>query len=166
MGEELKANTKILFVVLKNKEKVLVPGKIISKNKTHSDWYNVESNDGKYTDLLKMGKSAVFGKTFELPVHENKLQESKLTSIIRKMIKEEIGDLKPKKVKLWYIGKRTNPQLSKPYYVAYGQLSKNAAKQAEKTVYGGMYLTSYETKEEYDMQIEKLKQDGFTVNRR
>lgn len=64
----------------------------------------------------------------------------------------------------WYIGERGNPQLPKPYYRKYGQLSKADAKKKEETVYGTMSLTGYNTEEEYNAAAEKLKADGFKVN--
>jgi len=66
--------------------------------------------------------------------------------------------------KLYYIGERGNPQLKKPYYKAYGQLSQRDAKRREKCAYGTMDLTGYNTEAEYNAQIEKLRTDGFSVN--
>lgn len=65
--------------------------------------------------------------------------------------------------KLFYIGKRSNPQLTKPYYRAYGQLTKKEASKKETCLYGSMQLTSYNTKEEYIEAIQKLNNDGFKV---
>ena len=65
--------------------------------------------------------------------------------------------------KLFYIGERSNQQLSKPYYNAYGQLTKKEALKKENCVYGSMFLTSYNTKEEYIAAKEKLYNDGFRV---
>ncbi len=64
----------------------------------------------------------------------------------------------------YYIGQRNNPQLPKPYFVAYGKISKKFAKQAENCVYGSMFLTPYDTEEEYNNQIEKLRDAGFKVS--
>ena len=70
-----------------------------------------------------------------------------------------------KRQKQWYIGERQNPQFSKPYYVAYGQLSKKAAAEKENgSLYGSMDLTPYETEEAYNKALESLKSEGFTVN--
>ena len=68
-----------------------------------------------------------------------------------------------KKQQKFYIGKRVNPQLEKPYYRAYGQLSKTAAKEKEGSIYGSMTLKSYDTQAEYDAAIAQLKQEGFSV---
>ena len=65
--------------------------------------------------------------------------------------------------KLFYIGERSNSQLSKPYYRAYGQLTKKEALKKEDCAYGGMNLTAYSTKEEYIIAKEKLYNDGFRV---
>ena len=66
------------------------------------------------------------------------------------------------KTKLFYIGTRYNPQLSKPYYRAYGQLTIKESKAKEDCVYGSMYLTGY-TKEEYLAKLESLKAEGYNV---
>ena len=63
----------------------------------------------------------------------------------------------------FYIGERSNPQLKKPYYKAYGQLSKADVKRKEDSVYGSMTLTPYDTKAEYDAALVKLKEDGFRI---
>ena len=60
-----------------------------------------------------------------------------------------------KRIKLFYIGWRGNPQLKNGgYYKAYGQLSKTEAKRKENCVYGSMILFSYENEEEYDNEEE------------
>lgn len=64
----------------------------------------------------------------------------------------------------FYIGERHNPQLSKPYYKAYGQLSVKDAKSKENCLYGSMYLTPYDTEEEYNKAIDKLKSEDFRVS--
>lgn len=61
---------------------------------------------------------------------------------------------------MFYIGKRSNPQLPNPYYKAFGKLTKKEAKAKEATVYGSMYLTGYKTEAEYHSAIEELKQSG------
>jgi hypothetical protein len=73
-----------------------------------------------------------------------------------------IGERK-KRTKLWYIGARYNPQFDKPYYVAYGQLSKADAKKKEGSIYGSMHLTGYSTQQEYENKIQELNLDGFRV---
>lgn len=67
------------------------------------------------------------------------------------------------KAKLFYIGMRINPQFKNPYYKKYGQLSKTEARKKENCVYGSMYLTGYETEEEYNAEINKLTKSGFSV---
>ena len=68
-----------------------------------------------------------------------------------------------KTTKLFYIGERSNPQSAKSYYKAFGQLFKKEASAKENCAYGGMYLTSYNTEEEYTAALEKLTNDGFTI---
>ena len=70
-----------------------------------------------------------------------------------------------KRVKLFYIGCRYNPQFSKPYYKAYGQLSKADAKRKEDCAYGSMSLTGYDSKEAYEAQITNLKNEGYSVHK-
>ena len=65
--------------------------------------------------------------------------------------------------KLFYIGEKRNPQFSRTYYVAYGELTKKEASKKENCAYGTMYLTAYNTKEEYVAATEKLYNDGFRV---
>lgn len=67
---------------------------------------------------------------------------------------------------LFYIGERNNPQLDKPYYVAYGLLYKKEVKAKEECVYGTMTLTGYEDRIAYDKEIERLKGEGFKVTTR
>jgi hypothetical protein len=69
-----------------------------------------------------------------------------------------------KRVKLFYIGERSNPQLRKPYYKAYGQLSKADAKRKENCLYGSMWLTAYETEEQYLAALEQIKESGKTIH--
>ena len=64
----------------------------------------------------------------------------------------------------YYIGQRNNPQLSKPYFIAYGKLSKAKVKEAEKSLYGSMDLTPYDSENEYNNTINKLRLDGYSVN--
>ena len=66
--------------------------------------------------------------------------------------------------KLFYIGERINPQFAKSYFIAYGQLTKKEALKKENCSYGGIYLTSYNTKDEYVAAKEKLYNDGFRVS--
>ena len=66
--------------------------------------------------------------------------------------------------KLFYIGERINPQFDKSYYNAYGQLSKKEAKKKSECLYGQMILSSFESADSYNKQIENLKEEGFKVN--
>lgn len=66
--------------------------------------------------------------------------------------------------KRYYIGKRVNPQFKKPYYKAYGQLSKADVKKKENAIYGSMVLAGYDTFQEYNAQILQLQADGFSVH--
>jgi len=65
--------------------------------------------------------------------------------------------------KLYYIKERHNPQLGKPYYTAYGQLSKRAAKDKEGSLYGYNVMLKFESKEEYQAEIERLINSGHNV---
>jgi hypothetical protein len=65
--------------------------------------------------------------------------------------------------KKFYIGRRDNPQLPKPYFNGYGLLTKKDAAKKEDTLYGSMVLTSYDTEEEYETRINELKEEGFSV---
>ena len=69
-----------------------------------------------------------------------------------------------KTVKSYWIKERHNPQLEKPYYTAYGQLSKREAVKKEKTLYGFSIMREYKTADEYNAAVEKFKADGFTVH--
>ena len=65
--------------------------------------------------------------------------------------------------KLFYIGKRHNEQLEKPYFKDYGQLSKTVAKKKENVAYGSMVLESFETEEAYKARLEELIVQGYNV---
>lgn len=67
--------------------------------------------------------------------------------------------------KKYYLGERINPQLPKPYYKAYGQLSKkDAAKKEKDQTYGSMTLIPFETKIGYETAIRLRKEEGFNVH--
>jgi len=69
-----------------------------------------------------------------------------------------------KRIKLYYIGWRGNPQLKNGgYYKAFGQLSKAEANRKEKTVYGSMYLYAYDTEEQYNEVLTKHKEEGYRI---
>lgn len=64
----------------------------------------------------------------------------------------------------FYLGWRSNPQLSKGgYYKKYGQMTMKQAKNLEKCLYGGMYLTAYDTEAEYLAEIEKIQEKGYRI---
>jgi hypothetical protein len=67
-------------------------------------------------------------------------------------------------MKKFYIGERINPQLNKSYYRAYGQLTKLEAKRKENPIYGSMIITSYNTEEEYNKELDKLRNEGFSIS--
>ena len=69
-----------------------------------------------------------------------------------------------KRIKLYYIGWRGNPQLKNGgYYKAFGQLSKAEAKRKEQTAYGSMWLYKYETEGQYNAALELLKEQGDRI---
>lgn len=81
--------------------------------------------------------------------------------IIRKFRNESVADEAAKK---WYLGYRSNPQLSNGgYYRAFGQLTKKDAKAKENASYGSIDLTAYDTEEEYLKAIEDVKAKGKRV---
>jgi hypothetical protein len=63
----------------------------------------------------------------------------------------------------FYIKERNNPQFSKPYYVAKGQMTKKASNRLIETVYGYNTLLSFDSEEEYLKAIDNLKETGFRV---
>lgn len=63
----------------------------------------------------------------------------------------------------YYIGKRINPQLTNPYYFAYGKLTKKEAKKNTYCLYGNIILTEYDKKEQYQEAKEQIKGNGFTL---
>lgn len=64
-------------------------------------------------------------------------------------------ETKTKRVKLFYIKERHNPQLD-VYYIAEGQLSKAMAKRKESSLYGYNIMRSFETKDAYDAACKEL----------
>ncbi len=66
-------------------------------------------------------------------------------------------------VKSYWIKERHNPQFDKPYYHAYGQLSKREAAKKEDSKYGFNVMLEYATEEEYKAALAKFKADGLTV---
>jgi len=71
-----------------------------------------------------------------------------------------------KRTQYYYLGWRGNPQLSNGgYYIAYGQLTKKAAKEKESCVYGSCSLTGYENEALYEAAIQEKIANGDRVNR-
>lgn len=66
--------------------------------------------------------------------------------------------------KFYYLGERHNPQLSKPYYIKFGQLTKKDAKDKGNTLYGSIDVISFDTEKKYNDFIQKKKEEGYTVN--
>lgn len=67
-----------------------------------------------------------------------------------------------KRVKLWYICERHNPQLG-VYYIREGQLSKTRAKAKERTIYGSNFMHGFSTVEEYEAKIKELESRGERI---
>lgn len=63
----------------------------------------------------------------------------------------------------FYIGERFNPQLSKPYFKLFGQLTKKAAAAKTNVAYGSMTLKAYATEAEYLAAIERLQNEGCRI---
>lgn len=63
----------------------------------------------------------------------------------------------------FYLKERNNPQLSKPYYIRCGQLTKAEAKKKESTSYGDNIMLAFDTEEEYNNEIKRLESEGFRV---
>ncbi len=66
-------------------------------------------------------------------------------------------------VKKFWIKERYNPQLG-TYYVPCGQLSNTAARRQEKSLYGYNTMHEYDTEEEYNNEIARLKSSGENVH--
>jgi len=64
----------------------------------------------------------------------------------------------------YYIIERDNPQLSKPYYIAVGKISKAKAKKLENCKHGINMALEYETEDDYTKAIQGLMAEGYTVN--
>lgn len=62
----------------------------------------------------------------------------------------------------YYIKERHNPQTG-IYYVAYGQLSKAAAKRKESSLYGSNVMLRFDTEAEYQAKLAELKKKGERV---
>lgn len=66
--------------------------------------------------------------------------------------------------KKYYIGERVNPQLNKPYYNAYGQLTKKEVAIKEDVVYGRMSLSPYDSISEYEAAKALIINTGYKLN--
>ncbi len=62
----------------------------------------------------------------------------------------------------WCIKQRSNPQHG-TYYVAEGKLSNRDATRRIKSIYGSSERMVFDTEEEYEAAIYKLKADGHSV---
>ena len=63
----------------------------------------------------------------------------------------------------YYIKQRYNPQLG-TYYIKYGQITKEEAKNAEdRCVYGSNKMLKFNTEKEYLSKIDELKKSGESV---
>lgn len=69
----------------------------------------------------------------------------------------------PSAPKKFYIKERHNPQLG-VYYVPCGQMSKTAAKQAGLGIYGMNVMIPFDSEEEYQQELEKLRAKGERVH--
>jgi len=67
-----------------------------------------------------------------------------------------------KRAKLFYIKERHNGQ-SKPYYVAYGQISAAEAKRNEKSLAGFNIMHGFSSETDYLARLEELRQQGEHV---
>ena len=66
------------------------------------------------------------------------------------------------KQKYW-IKRRDNPQLDKPYFITYGKITKKRAMEIEHTIYGYNTMLSYDTEEEYKRAIEEFRSQGISI---
>jgi hypothetical protein len=67
------------------------------------------------------------------------------------------------KITKYYIGERSNPQLEKSYYIAYGQLTKKEAAKKQMSLYGSLYLTSYDNLSSFEEAKSKIIESGFRL---
>lgn len=85
---------------------------------------------------------------------------NKIEPFVMKYVHASV-DVEAATPKLFYIGRRDNPQFDKPYYVKYGPLTKTEVKRKENSNYGSMKLTGYDTEEEMNAAMEELISKGF-----
>jgi len=67
-------------------------------------------------------------------------------------------------MKFW-IKERHNPQLG-IYYVACGKMFKREARANERPLYGDNVMIPFDTKEEYEAELDRLERAGERVRRR
>jgi hypothetical protein len=67
-------------------------------------------------------------------------------------------------MKKFYIKRRDNPQLEKPYYIAEGQLSKTEANRKGRAIYGSNEMLPFDTVEQYEAELARLRSEGFHVH--
>lgn len=65
-------------------------------------------------------------------------------------------------MKPFWIKERHNPQSGR-YFVACGQMSKSAAKRAEKALYGDNFIRAFETEAAYSARLDELRKSGERV---
>ena len=93
------------------------------------------------------------------------LEEIALIRNVFKTDSDNIEPVKKKKGSKYYLKERNNPQLSKPYYKMKGLMTKKEVKKLEGSeIYGSNIYFCFNTKEEYESEIERLKSKGFTVS--
>lgn len=64
---------------------------------------------------------------------------------------------------MYYIGKRHNPQLSRVYYRALGELNYTQKKSASAPLYGTQTLMGYATIDEYLAACNALEKNGERI---
>lgn len=127
-------------------------------NMSEIDIVRQESADAK--DFVKRMKK-------DMPEVAKKFSDKELENFYQELMdaadeSEQVDEASSKNP--WVILRRDNPQLTKPYYMVRGQMSKKEIKDAENPAYGYITAETYATKEEQDEAIAKYKADGFRVS--
>lgn len=65
--------------------------------------------------------------------------------------------------KKYYIAKRTNPTLPKPFYVGLGELTKTEASKKKPLSLGTMELEICEDKNDYEMKLSEYRKQGLCL---
>lgn len=68
-----------------------------------------------------------------------------------------------KEVKKYYIAKRMNPTLPKPFYVGLGELTQIEANNKKPLGIGTMELEMCEDKQDYDNKLSEYRKQGFCL---